>query len=244
MTKNVRDFTRSVYLMDAVVRRVPNNAWMLSSPCEGWTARDVVGHVASVLTAAAEMVVTGVMVMPEMPADLADPDLVWSRAREAILGAIDEPGALEREGAFWFGPMSVDDLIGVVLWDPLTHAWDVATAVGIDPHLDEDLARRRVRSDLVDARWARGYGSSRTRVAGARRCVRHRPLPRFGRTGLRGLPIGHRVAGFGAGAGCSGSLPMWEWRSRSSARSAARTPTACRSPCPASGSAACWRCWP
>ena len=140
MTKNVRDFTRSVYLMDAVVRRVPNNAWTLSSPCEGWTARDVVGHVAGVLTAAAEMVVTGVMVMPEMPADLADPDLVWSRAREAILGAIDEPGAVEREGAFWFGPMSVDDLIGVVLWDPLTHAWDVATAVGIDPHLDEDLA--------------------------------------------------------------------------------------------------------
>ena len=141
MTKNVRDFTRSVYLMDAVVRRVPDKAWTMSSPCEGWTARDVVGHVSGVLTAAAQMVISGVMVMPETSPDLADPEIVWTRARDSIFSAIDEPGALEREGTFWFGPMSVDDLIGVVLWDPLTHAWDVATAVGIDPHLDEDLAR-------------------------------------------------------------------------------------------------------
>lgn len=140
MTQNLRDFTQSVYLMDAVVRRVPGTAWSLSSPCEGWTARDVVGHVSAVLTAAAEMVVTCEMVLPETSGDLTDPEVLWTRARTSILSAIDEPGALTREGTFWFGPMSVDDLIGVVLWDPLTHAWDVATAVGIDPHLDEDLA--------------------------------------------------------------------------------------------------------
>ena len=97
MTQNLRDFTQSVYLMDAVVRRVPGTAWSLSSPCEGWTARDVVGHVSAVLTAAAEMVVTGEMVLPETSADLTDPEVLWTRARTSILSAIDEPGALTRE---------------------------------------------------------------------------------------------------------------------------------------------------
>ena len=36
--------------------------------------------------------------------------------------------------------MSVDQWIQVVQWDPITHAWDISKAAGIEPHIPDDLA--------------------------------------------------------------------------------------------------------
>lgn len=142
MSENLRNFTKAIYAMDAVVQRVPADAWDNDSPCEGWTARDVVGHQAGVLNGAAQIARTGKMAMPAPPDDVSDPLAVWADARDGILEALDAPGVLHQEGAFWFGPMSVDDLIGVVQWDPLTHAWDVAQATGLEAVIDEGLAQQ------------------------------------------------------------------------------------------------------
>jgi uncharacterized protein (TIGR03086 family) len=141
MSKNLRDFTKAVYTMDAVVNRVPHDAWDNDSPCEGWTARDVVGHISGVFNAGADMIASGEMVPPRPVQDVSDPQAVWASARDKMLAVLDTPDTLQREGKFWFGPMSVDQLISVVLWDPLTHAWDVGTATGVDPKLDAGLAQ-------------------------------------------------------------------------------------------------------
>jgi uncharacterized protein (TIGR03086 family) len=142
MSENLRNFTKAIYAMDAVVQRVPTDAWDNDSPCEGWTARDVVGHQAGVLNGAAQIARTGAIAMPAPPEDVSDPLAVWAEARDGILEALDAPGVLHQEGAFWFGPMSVDDLIGVVQWDPLTHAWDIAKATGVQTSIDEGLAQQ------------------------------------------------------------------------------------------------------
>ena len=142
MSENLRNFTKAIYGMDAVVQRVPADAWDHDSPCEGWTARDVVGHQAGVLNGVAQIARTGEMAMPAPPDDVSDPLAVWAAARDGILEALDAPGVLHQEGAYWFGPMSVDDLIGVVQWDPLTHAWDLARATGVEAVLDEGLAQQ------------------------------------------------------------------------------------------------------
>jgi uncharacterized protein (TIGR03086 family) len=140
MSTNLRNFTRALYGMDAVMARVPSSEWDSPSPCAGWTARDVVAHEAGIMQAMSEMVQSGEMVLPEIPA-CEDPPTVWADARDQVLEALDQPGVLQREGGFWFGSMSVDDLIGFVQWDPLTHSWDIAAATGTPCVIDEDLLR-------------------------------------------------------------------------------------------------------
>ena len=142
MSENLRNFTKAVYGMDAVVKRVPDQAWDDPSPCEGWSARDVVAHQVGVLVGAATIARTGEMARPAAPEDRSDPVVIWAGARDEILEALDHPAVLQQEGAYWFGEMTVDRFISIVQWDPLTHTWDVARAAGIDAHLDEDLAQR------------------------------------------------------------------------------------------------------
>jgi hypothetical protein len=48
MSKNFRVYTKALYGFDHVVRSMPRAAWSSPSPCEGWTARDVLGHVIAV----------------------------------------------------------------------------------------------------------------------------------------------------------------------------------------------------
>ncbi len=142
MSENLRYFTKAVYGMDAVVRRVDEGRWDEASPCEGWSARDVVAHQVGVLRGLAETVRTGTMARPMEPEERSDPLALWASGRDEVLEALDRPGRLQQHGRFWFGEMTVDELIAVVQWDPLTHAWDVATATGQPAHLDPELAQR------------------------------------------------------------------------------------------------------
>lgn len=100
MTSNQRTYTKALYGFDHVVRSVPASAWSNPSPCEGWSARDVLGHVIAV-QGYVDSLARGVepTLNPYgMPGDLAgdDPQAAWSTARESVLDAIDQPGVLER----------------------------------------------------------------------------------------------------------------------------------------------------
>lgn len=81
------------------------------------------------------------MVLPATPEDLGDPVRTWASARDAVLAALDAPGVLDVAGEYWFGPISIDELIGIVQWDTLTHAWDVGQATGVPVTLDDQLAQ-------------------------------------------------------------------------------------------------------
>lgn len=140
MSENLRNFTRSVYVFDAVVRRMPDEAWENPSPCEGWTALDVLKHQCGVLDALAHIARTGEMLPPKSIENADNPLERWGETRDAVLAALDSPGALQHEGKYWFGPMTVDGLIAVVQWDPMTHAWDLGQAAGIEAHVPAELA--------------------------------------------------------------------------------------------------------
>ncbi len=142
VSENLRQLTRAIYNMDAVVQRVPGDAWDNSSPCAGWAGRDVVAHQAGVLDGVANLARGGEVRMPEMPEDRQDPRSLWNRSRDEVLEALDHAGVLQRHGSYWFGPMSIDELIGVVKWDPLTHGWDLARTAGVAHVADHDLAER------------------------------------------------------------------------------------------------------
>lgn len=142
MSQNLRDFTKALYGMDAVVARIPDDSWDNPSPCEGWSARDVVGHQVGVLDGVAHMAGGNDMILPTMPDDRTDPRSLWATGRDGVLAALDTSGALHHEGRYWFGPMSIDELIGVVMWDPLTHAWDLAQSTGVTAILDPEIAEK------------------------------------------------------------------------------------------------------
>ena len=140
MSLNLRNFTRAVYTFDAVVHRVSDEHWDNQSPCEEWSARDVLQHQCGVLGAMTATLVSGETV-PPAPIESADePKTAWGQTRDALLEALDTPGILEREGKFWFGPMSVDQWIQIVQWDPITHAWDIGKATGVEAFIPNDLA--------------------------------------------------------------------------------------------------------
>ena len=141
MTVNLRNFSRSVYGFDAVVRRVPAGAWSNASPCEGWDAAHVLSHQIGVLDGVARAARGEDIGMPGGATGLDDPQGAWAACRDGLLEALDGDGALERSGKYWFGEMSVDTFIGIVQWDPLAHAWDISRAVGLDPVPDQELAQ-------------------------------------------------------------------------------------------------------
>jgi uncharacterized protein (TIGR03086 family) len=150
-------FIEAVETFDAVCRQVHTLAWDNNSPCEGWTARDVLAHQCGVLDALAQ-VARGEMTRPVMPEPPADPLARWETTRREVLAALHQPGVVEREGKYWFGEMDMASFVSYVQWDPLTHAWDIGVATGIPPGLPPHLCR--ISYELVEgmAHRARRWG--------------------------------------------------------------------------------------
>jgi uncharacterized protein (TIGR03086 family) len=143
MTDNLRTYTKALYGFDHVVRMVPVSAWSNPSPCVGWTARDVVGHVIAVQSYI-ESLARGVepTLNPYgMPGELAgeDPSSAWSAARDSVLAAIDAPGVLDHTVQTFRANETVDNFLAWNVVDTLAHTWDLARAAGVDDRLDRDL---------------------------------------------------------------------------------------------------------
>lgn len=141
MSKNSRNFVQAVHAFDAVVQRTAASDWQKDTPCEGWNAAQLLEHQCAVLNGVGAVASTGQMAKPTPPADMSDPHAAWTETRDALLSALDQKGVLAQEGPFWFGAATVDDMIGVVMWDAVTHTWDLAQAVGQDPALDDALVQ-------------------------------------------------------------------------------------------------------
>ena len=75
---------------------------------------------------------------PAGPSVDVDPYGAWVNLADTLQAALDDPEVAERK--FDVGPpgqMTVEDAIGmIVTGDVLIHTWDLATATGLDDHLD------------------------------------------------------------------------------------------------------------
>ena len=142
MSENLRNFTKAVFAVDAVVNRMPAEAWDNQSPCPDWTARQVLGHVIWGLKNLTARVDGGGPPPDRDEADLAGPDpaATWGPVRDAALAALDRPGVLQTVIETPFGAMPVDQFLGFFALDPQAHAWDIARSADLDPALPDDLA--------------------------------------------------------------------------------------------------------
>lgn len=142
MSEHLRNFTKAAYTLQSVANRVPADAWDQPSCCTEWTAREVAGHASWVLQniAATAGQTEGPGQAPEADVAGDDPAATVRSSVAAAVAALDQPGVLRRVGPTPFGEMPIDSFLGTVWVDPLTHAWDIADAAGIDAGIDDETA--------------------------------------------------------------------------------------------------------
>ncbi len=130
MTSTIADrYARLAEHFTRVVDAVPDDRWNAQSPCEEWTAIDVVRHVA---TTEAEML--GRMPFaPDTADDLSDPLKAWPVVRDRIQAALENPDQAGHSYDGFFGPTTfeatIDSFFGM---DLVVHAWDLARAAGLE----------------------------------------------------------------------------------------------------------------
>jgi uncharacterized protein (TIGR03086 family) len=122
------------------VRAVTPAQWEAQSPCDQWTARDLLAHVVENHRG----VIASVRGGESWPlgAD-EDPRQAWESVSRAMgeITADPEEAAKEMDGPT--GKMPAGQVIGqFVTMDVLVHTWDLARTIGADEHLDPDSVRR------------------------------------------------------------------------------------------------------
>ena len=139
MSENSRNYLLALHGFDATVRRVTPSSWDNTSPCEGWTARDVLSHnigMCEMITGIAHGVGAEAAEHPPVINPIAE----WIKAFEETRQALDRPEALAEKVLTPWGHLVVDRFIGIVTVDPLVHTFDLAAATGQSVVIDEALA--------------------------------------------------------------------------------------------------------
>lgn len=122
------------------IRDVPEAAWDNTTPCEGWTARDVVRHLGD---SAATFLGRAGADMPTLPSVDDDPLASWEAVRDTIQAALDDPALATREFESPMGTMTLEKMVGMFgIGDVLIHTWDLARATGLDEALDAEEVQR------------------------------------------------------------------------------------------------------
>ncbi len=160
MSRNLRDFTKTIYTMDGVVRRVADRDWDNQSPNDDWTAKQTLGHVIWGMKRIAAAINGEATPEEQAEEDVAGDRPVdsWDDVRENLLDALDHHGVLQKEIETPFGDMTVDEAIGKFIFDALTHAWDIAEATGVDAAIPDDLAEKALNVLMAFGDAVRGPG--------------------------------------------------------------------------------------
>lgn len=124
------------------VRAVPASAWSNPSPCEGWTARDVVGHLTEWIPA---FFGSHGVEFPAVPSVKDDPVGAWETVQVTIAGALADPIVANRQVETPFSTQSLAETVDmIVTGDVFTHTWDLARATGQSETLDPDQLQRMI----------------------------------------------------------------------------------------------------
>lgn len=121
---------------DEVVHRIPDGAWDTATPCEGWSVRDLLAHMTSEHLWAPRLLAgeTISQVGSDYDGDVLgeDPVAAWDSAasgsRQAWADA-DEDTPVHLSS----GDTTAGEYAEQMLLDLTVHAWDLASAVGLDP---------------------------------------------------------------------------------------------------------------
>lgn len=123
--------------LTGVLDAVGAEDWDRPSPCDGWSARDVVGHL--IETQRSFLVDRGVLDAAAPTATVAaDPALAWREHVALVRPIVTDAELMASEYDGYFGPTTVGDSLGqFYVFDMIVHRWDVATATGVGTTFDD-----------------------------------------------------------------------------------------------------------
>jgi uncharacterized protein (TIGR03086 family) len=133
-------YRRHADAFERKVAAVRPDQWSNQSPCEAWSARDVVDHIVSM---------HGYMLRPldrglsPAPSVSDDPLGAFEAARADVEAVLDDPALARPDCDTPNGRMTVEQQIDRVVSDDLVlHGWDLARATGQGDTMDpEDVER-------------------------------------------------------------------------------------------------------
>jgi uncharacterized protein (TIGR03086 family) len=161
----LRDYRRSLAVMDAAVETADPTRWDDQSPCENWSAREVAGHamtfIRNVVALAGDGPAPDFHAVVDFGAVAGDDPLAsWEATRRLI-----EDELLSRQdrlAAVRMTPLGVEMPMAMLLtfqgMDPVVHGWDVATATGGSVEIPDDLASKYVERFAPVAEQVRASG--------------------------------------------------------------------------------------
>jgi len=133
-------YARLADVFAANVAAVPDDGWANPTPCEQWTARDIVRHVVS-----SQGMFLGFIgeELGDIPSVDDDPVSAWDAARAKVQASLDDPGRAQTEYTGFTGTSTFEEGVGRFLCtDLVVHGWDLARATGLDERIDpEDVDR-------------------------------------------------------------------------------------------------------
>jgi uncharacterized protein (TIGR03086 family) len=151
MTTASTQYEAAARPLSAVLDAEPQDRRSAPAPCEGWTARDVLGHL--IATQRDFLVGHGTDLGPA-PDLQSDPAAAWRDHAKRVQEAMSDDELAEREYDGHFGRTTVGvNLVRFYGFDMLVHRWDVAQAVGADAGLTEE------ELDRIE-RGADGFGDA------------------------------------------------------------------------------------
>lgn len=134
-----------------VLDGVPAPRWNAPSPCEGWSATDVVAHVVDAQRGFLTPHGVDLGERPDVGADVAG---AWRQHADLVSRALSDGALVATAFDGFFGPTTVGATVERFhVWDMVVHRWDLATALGVDADLTED------ELDRVE-RGADGFGEA------------------------------------------------------------------------------------
>jgi uncharacterized protein (TIGR03086 family) len=107
-------------------------SWTNPSPCPDWDARGVVEHV---IGFHGELLLRPTATEHECPT--GDPGARWSATASAIHSAIAMASSLDDPRVS--PEVDLVRLLPALTAEVLVHTWDLAKAIGVEPHLDAEL---------------------------------------------------------------------------------------------------------
>jgi uncharacterized protein (TIGR03086 family) len=140
------------------IAAVPDDRWESPTPCEGWTARDLVRHLAE--TPGMFFGLVELLAPTGGPSVDDDPVGAFAHARDAVQAALEDPAVAERPYEGLFGSATFEQGISqFVCADLVVHGWDLARATGQDERLDPEEVRALHEAMLPMDEAMRGPGA-------------------------------------------------------------------------------------
>lgn len=135
-------FDRGLDVFDATAAQLEAEDWDRPSPCEDWTALDVLGHLGTSLQMGSSLLRGEQPTWPDVgrPADLVEGEpLAWWRDLAAEARAALDGADLDLVMDTPMGPRTVADRLAFPAIDLYVHAWDIGTPAGVPVEIPEDV---------------------------------------------------------------------------------------------------------